>query len=236
MHVIARAFTALRGFTTRLRSDVRGLAMVEFALFSTGLLTFGLVSIEAGNLVVAHLRVRQITANLADTASRIGLDSTLALKQIRESDIDDAFQAVRLQGGTYNVTTNGRIILSSLEQNSSGGQWIHWQRCVGTGRDPVSNNFFASSYGNAGDGATGTAFTGMGPTGSKIQAPAGQAVMFVEMAYTYQPLITTRIFGRPVIRSTATFIVRDIRDLTDANNPSNPSPAATSMTCDKHTT
>ena len=58
--------------------------------------------------------------------------ATLAFN-IREGDIDDSFNAVILQGGNYNVTTGGRFILSSLEQNSSGGQWIHWQRCIGTG-------------------------------------------------------------------------------------------------------
>src|SRR6185503_15543764 len=110
--------------------------------------------LEAANLALVNMKISQIATNLADTASRVGLDSSLALKQIRESDIDDSFQAVILQGGTYNVTTNGRFILSSLEQNSSGGQWIHWQRCVGQGKDPSTNAFFASSYGNAGDGIT----------------------------------------------------------------------------------
>jgi Flp pilus assembly protein TadG len=219
---------SLRRLVARLRRNQKGLALTEFALSVPIMMTLGLYGIEAANLALVNMRVSQIASNLADTASRIGLESPLSLKQIRESDINDAFQAVRLQGGTYNITTNGRIILSSLEQNSSGGQWIHWQRCVGQAN-------FASTYGNAGDGATGTSFGGMGPTGGKIQAPANQAVMFVEVAYTYQPLVSSRLFGTPVIRTTSSFIVRDIRDLTDANNPSNPS-AATRMTCDKFTT
>jgi Flp pilus assembly protein TadG len=232
---VTQSFTrSLRRFAARLARDRSGLALTEFALVTPIMLTLGLYGLEAANLALVNMRISQIASNLADTTSRIGLESPLALKQIRESDINDVFQAVRLQGGTYNVTTNGRVTLSSLERNSSGGQWIHWQRCVGQGRDS-SGAFFASTFGNAGAGATGTALAGMGPTGAEIQAPANQAVMFVEVAYTYQPLVSARLFGTPVIRTTASFIVRDIRDLTDANNPSNPSPGVTSMTCDKHT-
>jgi hypothetical protein len=225
----SRGLGRLRRLAARLRRDEGGLALIEFAFTAPIMLTLGLYGLEAANLALVNMRVSQITSNLADTASRIGLDSPLSLKQIRESDINDAFQAVRLQGGGYNITTNGRVILSSLEQNSSGGQWIHWQRCVGKAN-------FASSYGIQGTGATGTSFAGMGPAGSEIKAPAKQAVMFVETAYTYQPLVSSRLFGTPVLRSTASFIVRDIRDLTDANNPSNPSPTSTKMTCDKFTT
>jgi Flp pilus assembly protein TadG len=230
-----RAPARLRRFLGRLRGDQRGLALIEFAYAAPIMLTLGMYGLEAANLALVNMRVSQVTANLADTASRIGLDSTLALKEIRESDIDDAFQAVRLQGGSYNITTTGRVILSSLEQNANGGQWIHWQRCVGQGKD-ATNTFFTSNYGVQGDGAVGQpAITGMGPTGGKIAAPAKQAVMFVETQYTYKPLISSRLFGTPVIKSTAAFIVRDIRNLADANNPSNAA-GATSMTCDKHTT
>ena len=227
MHVILSARTRLRRFAALAR-DRRGVSLIEFALSLPIMMTLGLYGLEAANLALVNMRVSQIASNLADTASRIGLDSPLSLKQIRESDINDAFQAVRLQGGKFNVTTNGRVILSSLERNASGGQWIHWQRCVGAAN-------FTSSFGDAGAGQTGTAFPGMGPAGKEIQAPQGQAVMFVEVAYTYQPIVSPRLFGTPVIRTTASFIVRDIRDLTDSNNPSNPSPAATKMTCDKFT-
>jgi hypothetical protein len=208
----------------RLRSDQKALALTEFALASPLVITLGLYGLESANLALAHMRVAQVAANLADTTSRIGIDSPLSLKQIRETDINDAFQAVRLQGGTMKITDYGRVILSSLETNASKGQWIHWQRCVG--KLNVS-----SSYGNAGDGATGTSFKGMDPSGSEIKAPDGLAVMFVEIQYDYQPLISNRLFGAKRIKSTSAFIVRDPRDLTNANNPINPAPAVTASTC-----
>ncbi len=48
--------------------------------------------------------------------------------------------------------------------------------------------------------------------------------MFVELAYDYQPLISARFVGSPVIKTVASFTVRSDRDLSgifqrDATNP-----------------
>ena len=196
----------IRSLIARLRSDDRAIAMTEFALAAPLVVTLGLYGLEAANLALVNMRISQVTANLADTASRIGIDSNLSLKQIRELDINDAFQAVRLQGGNYNIGTNGRVILYSLENDAGGNPWVHWQRCLG--KLNVAPTYTASS-------------AGLGPTGAKIKAPTGQAVMFVEVQYDYQPLISNRLLGAKRIKSTAAFIVRDPRDLTDTNNPNN---------------
>ncbi len=229
--MIARTLRRLsgrpRGFAGRLRRDKSGLALIEFAFAAPIMLTLGMYGLEAANLALVNMRISQIALNLADTASRVGID-TSTTKQIRESDIDDSFNAIILQGGTYNVTTGGRFILSSLEQNSSGGQWIHWQRCIGTGTQDSAYGTLVN-HSSQGTGATGTSFTGMGPTGGKITAPAGNAVMYVEAWYVYQPLISSRLFGAPTIHTEASFIVRDIRNLVDPNDPV--SDGGISMTC-----
>ena len=199
---MTRFLAFLRGF----HRDRRGLALTEFALASPLVITLGLYGLESANLALAHMKVAQVAANLADTTSRIGIDSPLSLKIIREADINDAFQAVRLQGGNYNIGTNGRVILYSLENDAGGNPWVHWQRCLG--KLNVAPTYTASS-------------AGLGPTGAKIKAPTGQAVMFVEVQYDYQPLISNRLLGAKRIKSTAAFIVRDPRDLTDTNNPNN---------------
>jgi hypothetical protein len=219
----------LSALLKRLRVDASAIAMSEFALASPIILTLGMVGLESANFALVSMKVSQIAANLADTSSRIGQDNPLSLKQIRETDINDAFEAVRLQSGNFNITTYGRVILSSLETNASGGQWIHWQRCVGKLN-------VTSSYGVAGNGSTGTGFAGMGPAGSEIKAPAGQSVMFVEIQYDYQPLITNRFFGARRIKSTSAFIVRDPRDLSNANNPANPAPTVTASGCATYAT
>src|SRR3546814_6547403 len=83
------------------------------------------------------------------------------------------FRSVETQAGNLDFRTHGRIILSSLERNDDGGQWIHWQRCYG-------DLDVESSYGEAGDGEEGTDFPGMGFEGAEVTAAAGTAVMFVE--------------------------------------------------------
>ncbi len=223
-------------FLRRLRRNQSGLALIEFAYATPVWLIMGVYGIETANFALTHLRISQMTANLADTASRIGEESALALVQIRESDINDAFQAVRLQGGGLQVTQRGRVILSSLQVNATGGQWIKWQRCVGmrNGAD------YAARYGVQNAGSTGTGaptdtFKGMGKPGEQIQAPAGTAVMYAEISYEYEPLLSGALISQPIIHAEAAFLVRDRRDLANANNPANPAPAATPSTCNLFT-
>lgn len=219
--------TILRKLVRRLARDRRGVAHLEFALAAPLVVLLGLGGLEAANLALAQLRISQISSNLADTASRIGDTNGMSLKQIREADINDAFEGARLQMASTPVASRGRIILSSLEQNSAGGQFIRWQRCLGLAQ-------YNSDYA-AGVGVTGTSFPGIGPSGEEIQAPPGSAVMFAEVIYRYQPVVTDAFFGEPVLKAKAAFLVRDRRDLSAANNPGNPSPAAAPMTCDRYT-
>jgi hypothetical protein len=64
----------------------------------------------------------------------------------------------------------------------------------------------------------------MGPTGEKVFAQPNDAVIFVEVNYTYQPLVSARFLGSLEINSIASFTVRDSRDLSqiyqrDASSP-----------------
>ena len=215
--VPARAKALLR----RLRHDRSGLAMIEFALTTPFILAMGVYGIETTNYALTHLRVSQIALSLADNISRAGADSALSLKQLRESDINEALYAAKMQGASLGLTTNGRIVLSSLERNSDGGQWIHWQRCLG-----LKN--YNSTYGVQGAGVTGTSFTGMGPAGQQVQAPDDAAVMFVEITYDYQPVIGRAFIGTRQLHQTAAFISRDQRDLTQVYNTN---PVATASAC-----
>lgn len=194
-------------FLRLLRVGASGVALMEFAFALPIVLTIGLFGIETANLALAHLRMSQIALNLADNVSRVGAQSALSLTKLRESDINDSFDAARLQSDSFDIGTRGRIILSSLERNATGGQWIHWQRCMGARN-------YTSSYGVAGNGATGNAFLGMGVAGAEIKAPSSNgAVMFVELYYDYKPLVGMAVFGTTVLHYTASFIVRDQRDL-----------------------
>lgn len=215
----------------RLHRDVSGLALIEFAYsfpLLMGLIGYGL---EIANLTNSNMRISQAANALADNISRVGLESALAKTQLRESDINDGLIGVSRQSGTMDVGANGRIIVSSLERNSSGGQWIHWQRCLGAKN-------YASSFGAAGEGITGTAFPGMGPASARVTAPdAENAVMFVEIIYDYKPLFSTIYVSARQIKFHASYIVRDKRDLAvnSGTGITNPSPAATAYTCNRFT-
>jgi hypothetical protein len=210
---VATFFTWVR----TLARNRRGVALTEFAYVAPVIVALGMYGLEVTNMAIVRMKVSQAAANLADNVSRMGDMNALGVKSIREIDINDSLAALRSQTASYKLTTFGRVIVSSLERNADGGQWIHWQRCIGQKNWP-------SSFGVAGDGVTGTAFAGMGPTGQKITAPNASGVMFVEIAYDYQPLFSNALLGSQTIQTRAAFVVRDQRNFADEKNPDNPSP------------
>lgn len=224
------------GLLSKLRHDRSGLALIEFAYAMPAVMGMGMYGVETANLAQTHLRVSQVALMLADNASRAGADAAGGtIQQLREIDINDVMQGARLQGARIDLVNNARVTLSSLETNTSGGQWIHWQRCLGKMR----GEGFDSSFGVEGVGKTGTAFAGMGRPGAEVKAPEGEAVIFVEVNYQYKPLFGTWLVGSPRIQYTASYLVRDKRDLSVNNGTGidDPAPAVgtAKMTCDKYT-
>ncbi len=223
---LKRAGTAVRRFANKLRRDQSGVALIEFAYTLPFLTIIGLYGLETTNLALVNLRVSQASLALADNISRVGQTTALATVQVRESDVNDSLIGAIRQTGALNIATNGRIILSSLEQNAAGGQWIHWQRCVG-----LKN--VASLYGPEGTGSTGTSFAGMGKATARITASPNTAVMFVELVYDYKPIFGSMFISNKVIRYEASFVARDqSRDLTQLFNPA---PTATQYLCSRFT-
>lgn len=218
---IARLPAAL----ARLRSNRRGIAMLEFAFAAPILIVLGTGLLELANYAIVRMRVSQITMNMTDNISRVGLDSGLIV-QVQERDVNDTFAGAAVSSSSLNMLTNGRIVISSLERNANGGQWIHWQRCKG-----LKN--FVSRYGTQGTGATGTGFPGMGPPTARVTSPSPTiGVMYVETSYDYQPLFpflwadapTGKLLGSIFNNSLKSieygnaFMVRDNRDYnTDPN-------------------
>lgn len=210
--------TTLRRTFKALTADKSGVALIEFAYCLPVFLGFAFCALEVANLTTARMRVSQIAMTLADNAARIGANTGLSQKKVFESDVYDSFEAVRQQAGSLNLYGRGRIVLSSLQRNAAGGQWIAWQRCIGS-------KSYTPGYGAAGTGRTVTTYAGMGPAGREIQAPASGAVMFVEIAYDYRALIEPiaqgmTYFGLNTNNQTlvyrAAYIVRDSRVLGDS--------------------
>jgi len=205
-----------------LKNSESGVAATEFAVAMPLLLLMFLGGGELTHNIIARKKVAEIALVVADNASRMGDDTVLTNKPITEAEINEVFLGAQLQSDELDLQANGRIVLSSLERNSDGGQWIHWQRCFGSATytpSPVE-----------GTGATGTGLAGLGSPGNLVTAPAGDAVMFVTVVYDYRPLVPVGFAGYTAQRFTsiAAVMVRDDRDLTGVTNPT---PTATVSNC-----
>jgi len=211
----------------KLWRELSGTAVTEFALAAPVLMAAGLWGVETANQAIVQMRVNQIAVLIADNASRVGENSLLGEAKIYESDINDVLYGAHLQGGDrFGFYEHGRVRLSSLEvvPGTEDRQYIHWQRCMGKLNHP-------SSYGYAGDGTDGS-LAGMGPTGAEIVAFDDEAVMFVEVAYVYQPLVSNAFSAAGTLTATAAFNVRENRDLKQVyqRDDSDPDPVASCAT------
>lgn len=206
--------------------------MVEFAYALPFLVGATMVSAELVNFTTTKMRVSQLALQVADNASRIGTGTLLSDKQITELQINDLLTGAQMQSGKLDIFNHGRIIISSLQPvanpNPTDRYLIRWQRCRGT-------KAVTSSYGVQGD----TNLTGINANNQLIKATENGAVMFVQISYTYQPLIGMAFVKNTQITDVAAMTVRDNRDYTTGvNNPVgiyNPGNAATPNTCDRFT-
>lgn len=188
-------------FIHRLAGDTSGLALLEFALSLPLILSMGLGGLELANYAIATERVSQIAMTAADNAARVR-------SSIDELDVNEVMAGAKFVGSKINFSKNGRIILSSMEENAGKtGQWIRWQRCAGA-------KSVGSSYGVQDAGKNDATLQGMGPTGKKITALTGTAVMFVEVFYDYQPIVPMPSlgYGSRTMSFTAAFNVRERTD------------------------
>ena len=224
-----------RKFIRRLYGDLSGTAMTEFALALPLLMTAGLYGAETANLALVNMKVSQLAIHIADNGSRIGDTSQISNKNIFESDINDLLAGSNIQGGgALGFYERGRAIISSVEVFDSsvscahggcphgphpdGAIFIHWQRCKG-------KKVWASHYGDE----DAIIPSGIGPSGQEVIPDPGNAVVFVEVAYDYQPLVSSRFFGPTTITAISSFTVRDSVDLAglQQRNPGSPDTPST---------
>ena len=199
---------ALHRHVARLRDDKSGLALLEFAFILPIFLTLALTGAEFTNYITTKMRISQLALHLADNAARMGTGSQLSAKTISETDINDLFTGAQLQSSELDLRTNGRVILTDLEQdpNNAGKFKIGWRRCYG----------LKTSYVRQYPTTSGTTnLTGIGPANRQVTALSGNATMFVEVFYTYVPLVGGgSLAPSSTFTEVASMAVRDRRDLT----------------------
>jgi len=204
---LARARHLLRRF----RREERAVSTVEFALILPLFIALGMTGVEMAYMSTVNMQVSQTALSLADNASRLGqTDNSSVTPTVTEADIDSIMTGALEQGESFDLETNGRIILSSLEYDSATGrQYIHWQRCRGDLEQ-------VSSYGDEDDnnGLGSTTIAGVGTADDLIEASEGSAVMVAEIFYQYDGIING-VLGEPALfRQEAIFAIRDDRNLT----------------------
>jgi Flp pilus assembly pilin Flp len=181
----------------RLAGDRAGLAMLEFALAMPVFIAVAMVGMETVNYAHASQKVGDIATLTTDNISRIRIG-------ISEGDVTEALNGIKAIGSSIGFAANGRVIVSSVQPIVSGAgnvtdQKIRWQRCTGA-------LVVTSSYG-AQSALLG--IDGIGPAGRKIAAGPNDELIFVQVAYTYQPLISNSILGTRTINSIVGMTVRE---------------------------
>ena len=205
-----------------LANACEGIAMIEFALVLPVFTLVLLSGAELANYMTVRMRVSQLALHLADNGARIGTGTTLAVKQISEAQINDMLTGANLQAGTLDLATQGRVVVSSLENDpaNAGRYRIRWQRCFGS--EPHTRIYGVQGNNN---------MLGMGPAANRVTAMVDSATIFVELNYRYRPLIPGSGLNFGDFTEIAAMAVRDPRDLTGGVNGIYNNPAVTPSTC-----
>lgn len=183
-----------------LAADNSGVALIEFA-FIAPMMGFLIISaVELAYLAQIHMRVSEVANTVSDNASRV-------TRGIDEVNIREVFAGANVLGEPMDFEENGRIVLSSLQENghngSREGQVIDWQRCWG-------DLNIASLYGEEGKGRDDNSLEhGMGRTGNEVTSEGTNAVIFAEVSYEYTPLFLHSVVGEKTLRYESAFSVRD---------------------------
>lgn len=219
------SFRRLAAPLKRLRHDRSANALIEFAYSLPIFLTLGMYGTELAYMATVNMQVSQIAMALADNASRLGQTENAAVAPtITNKDIDSVLSGAMQQGNSISFSTNGRLILSSLEMDPvTNRQFIHWQRCRGS----LAQN---SAYGGEGYGLTGTAIAGLGKPSNLVSAGSSTTgVMFVEAFFSYKGLFGTMFVKNVKFAQEAAFIVRDDRSY--GSSGTKPSGSPTTNVC-----
>jgi hypothetical protein len=219
---MTKLFRTLSNLPRRLRAlrqDKSGVMLIEFAYTVPIVLVAVMSGTELTNYATSKMSIAQTAQQMADNAARMGKDFGGSTKVVTENEINDVLTGGGLQFSTNNLLYNsGKVFLSSIEADpvNAGMAKIGWQRCRGS-------KTVASSHGIQGSNN----LDGVGPTGRKVYAPTGGAIMFVEIVYDYQPFFLDGFIDSVTLTATAAMTVREDRNLTTINNTA----AVTASTC-----
>lgn len=195
----ARKRPMLRDRIRSFMADHSGVAVVEFALGLPVLIALTMCGAEAANMAYTSQQLGDVATMSADSVGRVK-------ESINNGTVTDIFSAMKTINDKIDLRNRGRIIVSSIEPvtDNSGNlinQRLRWQRCVGA---LVKSSAYATTAGTL----LGTDGIVVSST-RKIAASKDNEMIFVEVYYTYKPLISSSFFGTPQMSAIAAISVRE---------------------------
>ncbi|MEC3910891.1 TadE/TadG family type IV pilus assembly protein [Sphingobium sp. CR2-8] len=189
-------------FRNRVRSaiaDQSGVSAVEFALGLPVLIALTMGGAEAANMAYTSQQLGDIATMSADSVGRVK-------ESINNGTVTDILSAMKTISDKIDLRNRGRIIVSSIQPvvNDAGNvtnQKLRWQRCTGA---LVKSSAYSSTEG-ALLGADGIVVS----SNRKIAASKDNEMIFVEVYYTYRPLISSAFLGTPQMSAIAAISVRE---------------------------
>lgn len=169
-HIIQRLLT-------RLRLHEGGIAIVEFALALPVLMTLFYGTVEVTRYILIAQKVEKLAHAVSDLTAQSTVASAASLNQVLAAATDIM--------NPYAMTTNGKVIISSLYRTvGAPDASINWR------------------YEGGGSYAASSA---LGPVGATPAMPAGftfderENVIAAEVFYQFSPLISNQFFGTTTV-------------------------------------
>jgi TadE-like protein len=159
----------LRPQGARAGLGVTGNVAVEFALTLPVLMLLMLGSAEMGRFVILHQKVDRVAVTTSDLVSRA--------ETIKESDLEDIFDAADLVAQPFDLSNLGIVIVSAITNNGSGAR-VAWQRSGG------GSATHTSQIGTQGGAATLFA---------DFEVRQGETAIIAEVFYDFEPFLSELI-------------------------------------------
>jgi len=157
---------ALFSFLRRLKSDRRGVTIVEFALVSPVLVTMIIGGFEISRYVLLQQKLNGVSASMADLVAQA--------ETLSAAELNSLFTSVDYLVKPFEMGSSGVVIVSSIGAVNGAPPTVFWQR---TGGGTMTH---ASEFGSEGQPATL-------PAGFVIRS--GESLIVAEVYYDYSPLL-----------------------------------------------
>ncbi len=108
------------GRLAALRRARRGAVAVEMAVTAPVLLVLLLGTLDVGWRLLAEYRLGRAAATLADLVARV--------QTLEESDVDNAFDALRSLTPPFDLARDGHAVVSGVRADGAGVPVVVWQR------------------------------------------------------------------------------------------------------------